>query len=55
MDVFGLEPIHTTIVISIVGVLLQVGQDIKFEDFGDDLNGLFFFGLILYLGKLNFI
>jgi len=27
MDVFGLEPIHATIVISIVGVLLQVGQD----------------------------
>ena len=27
MDVLGLEPIHATIVISIVGVLLQVGQD----------------------------
>jgi len=25
MDVFGLEPIHATIVIAVVGVLLQVG------------------------------
>jgi len=41
MDVFGLEPIHATIVISIVGILLQVGQDIKFEDFGDTINGFF--------------
>jgi len=25
MDVFGLEPIHATIVIAVIGVLLQVG------------------------------
>lgn len=35
MDVFGLESIHVEIVISIVGVLLQARQDIKFEDFDD--------------------
>ena len=41
MDVFGLEPIHATIIISIVGVLLQIGHDIKFEDFGDTLKDFF--------------
>jgi len=53
MDVFGLESTRTIITIFIVGVLLRAGQDIKFEDFADALNG--FFGLILHLGKLNFI
>jgi hypothetical protein len=41
VDVFGLESIPTTIVISILGLLLQAGQDLKFKDFGDTLNGFF--------------